>query len=334
MQFRFGSIPVRVHASFFVMTVILGATGARDPARIAIWVGVVAASIFAHELGHAFMGRAFGLAPAVELYAMGGLTSFAPSKPLSNGRRILISLAGPAVGLVVAAIVLVTGVLGLTPNVLGSGEHDSLALTTTQTLIFVNGYWSLFNLLPMLPLDGGNVTLHTLNALTQGKGEKAALIVSLVVSVAVGLGALATGWIWIVILCVSFAVQNGRMLAQSKRGADEGPLRETLAKAVSDLNTGNARAAITGAETVAANADSAELKVEALRLLAYGLVADGRWSQLMTLLEGGLVRAIADDDLARFETAARDSGSREVAEAIAAMRAQRTHATDVRFNAG
>jgi Zn-dependent protease len=335
MQFRFGSIPVRVHMSFFVMTLVLGATGARDPASIAIWVGIVAVSIFAHELGHALMGRAFGLAPSVELYAMGGLTSFAGGKPLSNGKKILISLAGPGVGLFVAGAALGAGALGLTPNVLGEhGGSEALAVSAAQTVIFVNGYWSLFNLLPMLPLDGGNVTLYALNAFTSGKGERAARIVSLVVSILVGLAALSVQWIWVVILCLSFAVQNGRMLGQSTKVQKDDPLREVLAKAVADLNTGNARGAISGAELVASNATSAELKLEALRILSYALVADGRWSQLMHLLEGGLVRAIADDDLSRFENAARSSGSREVADSIAGMRAERTHAADVRFNAG
>jgi Zn-dependent protease len=329
MQFRFGSIPVRVHVSFFVMTLVLGATGARDPKGMAIWVGIVCASIFAHELGHAFMGRGFGLAPSVELYAMGGLTSFAGGKPLSNGRKVLISLAGPGVGLVVA---LVAGVID--PASLARVARLGPVSSPMEMLIFVNGLWGLFNLLPMLPLDGGNVTLHTLNAMTDGKGERATRIISLVVSVLVGIAALASGYMWVVILSVSFAVQNARMLAQSTRPEKDEPLREVLAKAVGDLNTGNARSAITGAELVASNAGSAELKLEALRLLAYALVADGRWSQLMQLLEGGLVRAIADDDLARFENAARSSGSREVADTIAGMRAERTHAADVRFNAG
>lgn len=335
MQFRFGSIPVRVQASFFVMTVVLGASGTPDVPRIAIWVAIVFASVFAHELGHAFMGRAFGLTPAVSLYAMGGLTSFAPGKKLSNGKSLLISLAGPSVGLFVALLVLVGGMLGLTPTSSGGGG-ESLALYTVRSIFFVNGYWSLFNLMPMLPLDGGHVTLYTLNALTGGKGERIARIISLAVAVVLGVFAATrgTGYIMVVLLCVSFAIQNGRMLGQSTGGEKDEPLREVLAKAVADLNTGNARGAIGGAEIVANNAGTPELKLEALRLLAYALVADGRWSQLVQLLEGGLVRAIADDDLARFEGAARNSGSREVADTLAGMRAQRTHAADVRFNAG
>src|SRR5512140_2355027 len=144
MQFRFGSIPVRVHVSFFVMTIVLGAAGlgqGKDAvAQLAMWVVVVALSIFAHELGHALMGRAFGLAPAVDLYAMGGLTSFSSGKPLSNGRKVLISLAGPAVGLAVAAVVLGALALGVVPGAADGG--NPLAAATAQTLIWVNGYWS------------------------------------------------------------------------------------------------------------------------------------------------------------------------------------------------
>ena len=339
MQFRLGSIPVRVHASFFVMAVLLSASGARDPTLIAVCVAVVCVSILAHELGHALMGRAFGLAPSIELYAMGGLTSWSMGKDVSNGRKVLISLAGPAVGLAVTLVLALTRALGVTPDVtlyeslFSSRGHETMAMAITKTVLFVNGWWSIFNLLPMLPLDGGNVTLHTLNGMTKGRGEKPARLISFAVAVMVGIAALAEQQIWIMILSVSFAVQNGRMLGKGSSGVQDDPLRQVLEKAVADLRAGNSRAAIQGAEAVASQASSADLKLDALRLLAYALVADGRWSQLLQLLEGGLVRAFADDDLGRFEAAARESGSREVAETIAGMRAQRVQ-SGTQFNAG
>lgn len=334
MQFRFGSIPVRVHASFFVMAVLLGAVGGQEPVHIVISVAVVCASIFVHELGHAFMGRAFGLEPAVELYAMGGLTSFAPGRALPYGRRILISLAGPAVGLVVAGLLLAGGALGVVPRLPNGAHHLTLGEAAVWIAFYVNGIWSLFNLLPMLPLDGGNVTKSTLDALTKGRGERPARLISLAVAVGVAVLALARKDIWIVMLCASFAVQNGRMLGKAGRADRDDPMREVLARAVADLNTGNARGAITAAELVAGTAHAPELRADATRILAYALVADGRWSQLMPLLEGGHGPALADDDLGRFEEAARASGSREVAGALARMRAERTHVADVRFNAG
>ncbi len=326
LRFRLGQIPVTIHGSFLFMTVILGAVGDRDPATVAIWVAVVAFSVLIHELGHALMGRAFGLTPAIDLHGMGGTTSWPQGKDISHGKRILISLAGPGVGIFLAVALIVAMAFGLKPA-------SRLGLTTFQDLLWVNGGWAVLNLIPMLPLDGGNVMTHVLNILTGGRGERPARIVSLVVAILVGVGALAIGWIWSTILAASFAIQNARMLGSASRSEKDEPLRTALEKAVFELHSGNARAAIESAEAVAHEAQNPELRIEALRIVAYALVADGRWSQLMQLLEGGLARAIGEDDLARFEQAARESGSREAADAILALREGRAQpASD--FHAG
>jgi Zn-dependent protease len=326
MQFKLGNIPVRINASFFIMTVILGAAGTTDPAIIVIWVAVVGVSVLLHELGHALMGRAFGLAPAIELHGMGGTTSWPQGKDVSYGKRILISLAGPAVGIAIGISVLMAIVLGLKPE-------NRLALSALESVMWVNGYWAILNLIPMLPLDGGNVMAHVLNAITGGKGDRMARIVSLVIAVGIGLLALAYGQRYGAILCALFAFQNGRMLAVASRVENDAPLLHAMEQAIRDLHGGNARAAIDAAGKIAQEARTPELRFEALRVLAYGLVAEGRWSQLMQLLEGGLGRTLADDDLVRFESAARGSGSGEAGEAIAALRAARAQPTSD-FHAG
>jgi Zn-dependent protease len=316
VEFKLGTIPVRVHGSFFIMTLVLGASGSREPASIAIWIAVVALSVLLHELGHALMGKAFGLLPAIDLHGMGGTTSWPQGKDVSYGKRILISLAGPAVGIAIGTSLFVALIVGGKPE-------NPLALLALEDLVWVNGFWAILNLIPMLPLDGGNVMAHTLNALMRGKGDRTARIVSLVVAIAVGAFALFNRYTYGAILCALFAFQNGRMLVVASRLEKDAPLRDAMEQALRDLNGGNARAAIDAAEGVAQNAQSPELRLEALRVLAYALVADGRWSQLMQLLQGGLGRALADDDLGRFEEAARGSGSAQTGDAIAEMRAAR-----------
>jgi Zn-dependent protease len=322
MQFRLGSIPVRVHGSFFVMAALLGATDLANPGRVIIWVVVVTISVLIHELGHALMGRAFGLAPAIDLHGMGGTTSWPLGKDVSYGKRILISLAGPGVGLLVASAIIAARAFGVRP------PDGALAEAAVSDLLQVNGVWAVLNLLPMLPLDGGNVMAHVFNAVSRGKGEVAARVVSLVVAGSLGLLALvwlgpSGGW-YPILLCGLFAAQNIRTLSLAKRLKKEEPLRRELETAVRELHTGNVRAAISSAEKIVQQAQSPDLRLEALRILAYALVAEGRWSQLMQLLDGGLARALADDDLARFESAARESGSGATGDAIAALRATRT----------
>jgi Zn-dependent protease len=317
VEFRLGTIPIRVQGSFFIMALILGATGSRDPATVVIWIVVVALSVLLHELGHAMMGKAFGLVPAIELHGMGGTTSWPQGKDVSYGKRILISLAGPGVGLAIG--VAIFGAL-----VVAGKPENHLALVALEDLVYVNGFWAVLNLIPMLPLDGGNVMAHTLNAVTKGKGDRPARIVSLVVAAGVGLFALANQYAYGAILCALFAFQNGRMLVLASRLEKEAPLRQAMEQAVRELHGGDARASIALAERIVEEATSPELRLEAMRILAYAYVADGRWSQLMQLLQGaGLGRALADDDLARFEDAARGSGSITTGDAIAEMRAAR-----------
>src|SRR5262249_47608723 len=134
-------------------------------------------SVMLHELGHAAAGLAFGLEPRIELHTMGGTTSWSTPRALSTAKRVTISLAGPFAGFLFGALVwLVVRALG--PGVLPRFQNDFVR----DTLLNVNFGWGLLNLLPMLPLDGGNVMTHLLNALTHGRGERPARIVSIVMA--------------------------------------------------------------------------------------------------------------------------------------------------------
>ncbi len=71
MRFRLAGFPVEIHPSFFILAVLLG-LGAGDVRLILLWVAVVFVSILTHELGHAIVGRSYGLQPQIRLYSMGG----------------------------------------------------------------------------------------------------------------------------------------------------------------------------------------------------------------------------------------------------------------------
>jgi Zn-dependent protease len=168
LHFSVLGIPVRVHPMFWLVTAILGSAGSNTSAqRLLSWVAAVFLSILIHELGHALAFRRFGFEPWITLYGMGGLAS-------SNARRldprtdIAISLAGPAAGFVLAAVIV--GLMGLGGHpvrfLFGWPEivhwrFDSIfnlrLVTLVHDLLFVNIWWGLVNLLPIYPLDGGRV---------------------------------------------------------------------------------------------------------------------------------------------------------------------------------
>jgi Zn-dependent protease len=317
MGFRLGSIPVRVHGSFFLMALLLGVTGTRrDPALIALWVVSLFFSVLLHELGHALTGLAFGLEPRIDLYGMGGLTTWAPGKKVSTGRRIAISLAGPGVGIALGLALGALAVLGVIPK-------SPLAQEALDDLLWINIGWGVLNLLPMLPLDGGNVMTGVLNALTRGRGERPARIVSLVLAVLLGtLSLLVWGQIWTAFLCVAFAIGNARALKGAALVQQDQPLRAELDSGYAALNAGDHVRAIRAAESILRAARTPELQADALRLLGFAMLFDARWGPLMVLMDNGLAQVLTEGELEKFERAARETDHPEEAERIRRVRSK------------
>jgi Zn-dependent protease len=275
LQFRLGKIPVRVLPWFFIVSAIINAdllTG--DPAKgaekLALWLVIVFVSVLLHELGHATAILAFGGAPEIMLHGMGGTTSWGPTKtPMSPGRRIVISLAGPFAGFVVGGIVLALSVADVLPPA-------DLVAFAVRSLLFVNLGWGVFNLLPMLPLDGGNVMMQALNAMTNGRGARPAYITSIVVAgVLTPIGFFLSGW-WVAILAASFISSNVRALGDLKRREQEAPMRQNLEEAYKALDRQDAARVLELARPVALSAQTAPTKAEALQLVAFGFLLSGR----------------------------------------------------------
>jgi len=170
LRFSIFGFPVRVHPFFWVLCIILIINSSNiDLKQLLIWTAVVFVSILIHELGHAFMVRYYGGRPWITLHAFGGLCSYQPIHrgPLSN---ILISIAGPSAGFLFLAIVL-SGIhaagfpvvfvylFNFLPMPIVAVEFPSPELNTlVWDLIYVNYFWGLLNLLPLYPLDGGQIS--------------------------------------------------------------------------------------------------------------------------------------------------------------------------------
>jgi Zn-dependent protease len=159
LRFPLFGFPVRIHISFLIVALLIGVSGPEpDFARAAVWVGVVLVSVLVHELGHAFAARLAGAEPTIDLYALGGLTAFAPPRPLSRLQSVGISLAGPfagfALGLLMLSCASAFGVEHPSPFIRAGAPIGDVLIGAA---IWVNLYWGFVNLVPILPLDGGNV---------------------------------------------------------------------------------------------------------------------------------------------------------------------------------
>jgi len=114
-----------------------------------LFVLAIFGSVLLHEFGHALTARRFGIGTRdVTLYPFGGLARL-DRLPAEPRKEMWIALAGPAVNVAIATVLLFwlvgTGMIGL-----GSG------LFAAQ-LLQINLALAVFNMLPAFPMDGGRV---------------------------------------------------------------------------------------------------------------------------------------------------------------------------------
>lgn len=146
-HFTLFGIPVRVEPWFFIIPAF--ALQTRDMTGALIWTALVFTGVLAHELGHAFAMKRYGFQPSIQLHALGGLTHFPPHADPTPKQSFMITLAGPATGLSIGLVALAAQHL----NPVRSPELD----TALSDAVWINVGWSIINLLPVLPWDGGHV---------------------------------------------------------------------------------------------------------------------------------------------------------------------------------
>jgi Zn-dependent protease len=188
LQFHLFGIWVRVHPLFWLFTVFLGWPAMRVGGFtfLLAWVACVFVSILIHEMGHVFMGRLFGTDGYIVLYSFGGLA--VGSRSLNNRwQRIAVSFAGPLAQL----IILIPVWWGWDMQMwVAQKDLSRLANYLLGSIYIVNLYWPLMNLLPVWPLDGGQISTDLLSFVSPRSGFKAALALSATVAGVLALNSL------------------------------------------------------------------------------------------------------------------------------------------------
>jgi stage IV sporulation protein FB len=192
LHFRLFGIPVRIHPFFWIIMLLLGPLQS-GPKPLIAWIVAALVSVLVHELGHAAAMRSFGIRPSIVLYGMGGLTipgavSSRSREPGPNG-RVLISVAGPAAGFGVAALLYAVLKLAGYPIEITVGLPEVVTISPVFVvsevlsyfiyfLFVVNILWGILNLLPILPLDGGHIAGEVCQQASPAYGARVALMVS------------------------------------------------------------------------------------------------------------------------------------------------------------
>jgi len=157
----FAGIDVFIHATFLLIVGWYGWSYWLQTRTLAgtlegiLFILLLFLAVTLHEYGHALTARKYNIRTRdITLYPIGGVARLErmPEKPI---QELWVALAGPAVNVVIAAVLYVYLVLtnGLVP-------FSQLTLTSgslVERLMLVNISLVLFNLIPAFPMDGGRV---------------------------------------------------------------------------------------------------------------------------------------------------------------------------------
>lgn len=254
-RFSLFGFPVRVQALFWLTAAMLGYSAAQsfagegqpiEPSLVLLVILADFVSIFVHELGHSLMMRRFGIESHIVLYWFGGLAipgdgeredspwgsmSWKPERAqreVTSGQRILISFAGPLAGFVLAAVVVLCivasgGKFWLEPRFPLFFDFEFAKLdrsnyhlyVLTHVLLWINIFWGLINLLPVFPLDGGQIAREIFVQKNPLHGTRLALMVSMWTAIGAALvGLLVMKDMFVGLLFASLAATSYQALQQ------------------------------------------------------------------------------------------------------------------------
>ena len=151
---------IRLHLTFLLLLAWIGiAHGMRGGLAEAVqgiaFISLLFACVLLHEFGHVLAARRYGIAtPDITLLPIGGVARLdrIPEKP---AEELVVALAGPAVNVVIAALLLIA--LGGVPDMEAMAGLEQSGQPMAARLFWVNVILVVFNLIPAFPMDGGRV---------------------------------------------------------------------------------------------------------------------------------------------------------------------------------
>jgi stage IV sporulation protein FB len=182
LRWRMFGTDVRVHPMFWLCTVMLNwdlVNRSGGVMLLVLWIGCVFVSILLHEFGHVWVGQLFGTHGHIVLFSFGGL-AIGSSNVRWRWQRILVLFGGPGIQLLLWAVLVV-----LLKNRLLILDLKTPLGQCLDFLLWINLIWPLFNLLPVWPLDGGQIAREVLSGTL---GSSRGVIVSLYLSLGVAAG--------------------------------------------------------------------------------------------------------------------------------------------------
>lgn len=220
-----GRIPVRIHPFFWVLCFGIGWINSFTVQGTLIWAVVVFFSVLIHELGHAFAALAFKQRAIVNLYALGGVTERI-GQPLLPWQEFMCVLCGPLAGFGIVFVAYFLKKMLVTAS--------PVLQYSLEVAFVVNLVWTVLNLFPVHPLDGGKLFALILQKLFGFKGVKWSLLIGAVLGLCLALlffvtGALFAGAIFLMLAYEGF--QAWKNAGQISEWDQKGDIRAKVALA-------------------------------------------------------------------------------------------------------
>ena len=259
-----GRIPITIFPAFWIFAALIGfVLSGGDFVQMFVWVGIIFVSVLFHEFGHALTALAFGQNPRIDLVAMGGLT-YHDGEKLSFWRQFVITLNGPIFGFVlaIAAFFLVQVI----------EVKDSYWGRLLANIYGVNMIWTIVNLLPILPLDGGQLMRIVLEKIFHIKGIRYTLIVSSLIAVAISLFLFITQNFLPAAIFFLFAFENFDSFRRTSglREIDRSDkLKKELSEAETKLRQGNKEEALRAFQQLRSETKEGMIHILASQYLAF-----------------------------------------------------------------
>ena len=234
-----GKIPVTIYPLFWLCAAFLGFmySGGQLGALL-LWVVVIFISVLVHEYGHASTALFFKKKPKIALVALGGMTTYDGDLPL--WKQFLIVLNGPLAGLLLAFAAKGCTFLAFIPLFLRIACY---------LLFYINIFWTLVNLLPILPLDGGQLLRIVLEGFFGFRGIKITLFIGMVLAgilaaVFFTLGAFLIGTVFLLFTFEGYqSWKRSKEITSSDKSSEVKTLLSSAENALMQGNKEEARAA-------------------------------------------------------------------------------------------
>lgn len=275
-----GFIPIHIYPIFWVLSFAIAFLNSSSIPQIFIWVGIIFVSVLIHEYGHALTAVFFGQKAHIDLLGFGGLTH-RHGKKLKKWQDFLVVLNGPLFGFLFCAFCYLIFQF-LHPT------EGSLLNYILKSIIFINLFWTVLNLLPIQPLDGGHLLNITLEGLFGLKGLKVGLFISIILAALMTLIGFITHQIFIGIIFFMFMFENYRLFKSSLPMTDSDQdtvLHNMLKNAQKEVRLGNLEGALNELQHIREIAKSGVTYISATELMGEALDQLGKYKEGFLLLE-------------------------------------------------